>query len=371
MHEGMTAAVPAAQNRTLIGPVWDFMFAGGFWVILATLIYLFIPHQWRGAPVGPAIASAVLVLPFLTTYAHFAASYQLMYGNFIERVTAVGVSPANRARLWVSGVAVPLILFFYLVTAFAYDSVDMLRPAYMAMTFFLGWHHTKQGYGVLVVLSAKQGISFTGAERTVLRTNAYAAWLMAWGYLHTLPNVGHLFGPYETLGFPAVWGGPMLAALALAALPAGAVLLRKSLRYRRAPCWAGVVGYVAPLYLWVLLLNIHPLFMFFVHYFHALQYMPFVGRMQFNKYRERMGARAAWLRLAGFGAVAVLLGYIFMGFVPHFLQRKLESGLSDDGFDIMQSVPAMMLFVIFFNIHHFFIDSAIWRHDNPELRKYL
>lgn len=47
----------------------------------------------------------------------------------------------------------------------------------------------------------------------------------------------------------------------------------------------------------------------------------------------------------------------------HWLPASIDGWLRESG-----AMSISMMVVIFVNIHHYFIDNAIWRYDNPEMR---
>jgi hypothetical protein len=66
--------------------------------------------------------------------------------------------------------------------------------------------------------------------------------------------------------------------------------------------------------------------------------------------------------------MGVALGGLFMNLFP----KELDSALRDQYIE-MSLTPNFMLvcFLLFINIHHFFIDSAYWRRDNKDVQQHL
>jgi hypothetical protein len=103
-------------------------------------------------------------------------------------------------------------------------------------------------------------------------------------------------------------------------------------------------------------------FLYTVPFFHSLQYLGFVYRVERFRADERMQAR----ELRGVTVALVLLasGWLAFELVPGVLDRvwMRASGLE---FFVLASV-------IFINIHHFFLDNVLWRiGGDPEVRKAL
>ena len=77
-------------------------------------------------------------------------------------------------------------------------------------------------------------------------------------------------------------------------------------------------------------------------------------------------SRPALIRFANFVLWGVVLGWVgFMG-LPSLFHARLSPDPSVFG-------PAVFvfIFVMWINIHHYFIDNVIWRRDNEDVRKYL
>jgi hypothetical protein len=71
-------------------------------------------------------------------------------------------------------------------------------------------------------------------------------------------------------------------------------------------------------------------------------------------------------RFAKFVAMGLLLGWIgFMG-LPSVFQASLAPDVNVWGPSVF-----VFIFVLWINIHHYFIDNVIWRRDNEDVRRYL
>lgn len=62
--------------------------------------------------------------------------------------------------------------------------------------------------------------------------------------------------------------------------------------------------------------------------------------------------------IIGFGS-----GVLLITFLP-----RLLDGVVDYDTSIFGSAVFAFMFVIFMNVHHYFIDFAIWRRENPDMR---
>jgi len=110
--------------------------------------------------------------------------------------------------------------------------------------------------------------------------------------------------------------------------------------------------------------------------FHSLQYLVVVWRYQLNY--EAQNADTApkpslpLLRhILGRPVVSFALSGVMLGFAGFYLiPIVLEATVS---YDKALFGPTLFMFFswIFINIHHYFIDSVIWRRENPDARRYL
>lgn len=112
---------------------------------------------------------------------------------------------------------------------------------------------------------------------------------------------------------------------------------------------------------------------FMIPFFHSLQYLLFSFAYVKNKYnalsespnllkkRKRMIKGAGLYILTSF-----VTGWLFFEFIPEFLDKTVTYNTKIFGVSLF-----MFLFHIFINIHHYFIDFAIWRRDNINIRKYI
>ena len=118
------------------------------------------------------------------------------------------------------------------------------------------------------------------------------------------------------------------------------------------------------------------IFAVFIPAFHALPYLLFPWRYQLNMVASEVGpsaatpevkmSRPALMRFAKFVAWGLVLGWVgFMG-----LPSLFHAGLSPDP-TLFGPAVFVFIFVMWINIHHYFIDNVIWRRDNEDVRKYL
>ena len=172
----LRSLAPLATRRS---PVVEFLLTGGGTLAL-------FPLAWA-CRAGLGLDAAELWVGMLAFHAaslindpHFAVTYLLFYRNVRGKALGNTFVPRQRVRYWVAGLLVPLLLAVAVGSALATQSAYAMGLMIQLMFLLVGWHYVKQGFGVLVVLSARRGVRYSTLERTVLLGHCYAGWAYAW-----------------------------------------------------------------------------------------------------------------------------------------------------------------------------------------------
>lgn len=413
-----TPAAAATRSREgyLFSPWIDFLGLGGLAIISLPFVLAFAPKGLSPAVMGVVVLTLMTVI----NQPHFAHSYQIFYSNFREKAFGQSYSPDLRRRYIFSGLIAPALLIAFFAMSFITDDAKLLSYGANLMFFLVGWHYVKQGYGILMLDSAKKKLFYSDQAKLLFRVNGYACWIVAWMLVNhaiaqAVPYLGITYYTFDlpTLAYYGVCAfaavttvltlftllapklaTPLLAAVqnapkllndrdarhnAAAAIRAGAAETRLANIAHTTP-WNGVMAYLTVLYLWVVFVRINPLFIAIVPTFHSLQYLVVVWRYEINATQQRAEAghrsavdrlerlvpSALWRRVGAFVLFGVFLG--FLGF--YGLPRGLDAVMP---YDHKVFGPAMFLFMfyIFINVHHYFLDNVMWRRGNPDVRKYL
>jgi hypothetical protein len=375
--DAVAQATPNVATRHaghLFHPLIDFMLAGGGSLLLALPIILLIPD--KKAVEATALWWGLALSNFLN-FPHFANSYQLLYTGIGKRIFGADSTPKVRLRYVWAGFVAPVLILAFMFAAYFLGDPRLLGYSANAMAFTTGWHYVKQGYGVIAVLSAIRRIYYSEIEKRLLLLNGYVVWIYSWLELNKTLHEEKLYGvKFFTFDMP-----PLLLTIgAIAAgLTTAAVVVAFAIRIlvrKQAVSWNGVVGYVCALYLWLLAFHYDLIFAIFIPAFHSLQYLLFTWRYQLNKVSAETGqtmgtpalklARPALMRFAKFVGWGLVLGWVgFMG-----LPSLFHASLSPDP-ALFGPAVFVFIFVMWINIHHYFIDNVIWRRDNEDVRKYL
>ena len=366
------SASAQASAGYLFHPVIDFLLAGGGSILVALPVFALIRDK------EAVEATAVwwgLVLSNVLNFPHFANSYQLLYTGIGKRIFGSDSTRKVRLRYIWAGFAAPALIGAFLFGAYLSGDVRWLGYSANAMAFTVGWHYVKQGYGVIAVLSAIRRIYYSDVEKRLMLLNGYVVWIYSWMKLNTSFHEETLYGvKFFTFDMPSrvlAIGG---AAAVLTTTAVVLALAWRILARKQAVSWNGIVGYGCALYLWLAAFYTDPIFAIFIPAFHSLQYLLFTWRYQLNKVSSETGAttstaslsRPVVVRFAKFVVSGIALGWLGFVVLPFVFHASLTPDPALFGPTVF-----VFIFVMWINIHHYFIDNVIWRRDNEDVRRYL
>jgi len=363
-------AATVKEHASIISPVMDFLLVGGVSVFIIPFVMLPV---WEVEENSRWLHFAAYCLIFVLNLPHFIHSYQLLYRGYIKKLTGDVYQKPTKIRMVISGMIAPAFLIAFLVYAAMQDSSRMLGYATNLMLFTLGWHYVKQGYGIMIALSVRKKVFFSTLEKHLLLANAYITWLYSWFVLNTYENSDAFHGiPYSTVGLPAEWREPSLILYTIWTIGAAAILLRKFDAHDRL-CFNGLAAYFFSVYPWVLLAFAHPNIIIFVPALHSLQYILCVWKLVYERTKDELaqaGKRAQEItgkmvirNMVPFLTIGFGAGALFFVMLPLWLDNVVPYDK-----DIFGPSLFVYCFLIFLNIHHYFIDFSIWRRDNPEMQ---
>ena len=370
----LPGAPPLPAERSETPRFVEFLLVGG-----ATL-FLF-PLAWL-AERSLGLDAAELAVGFTTFHAahlindpHFSVTYLLFYRDARARALGAAFEPAQRARYVAAGFVAPLLLVGWAALAIAGGSARGLGWLVELMFFLVGWHYVKQGFGVLTVLSGRRGVRYGPNERRVLLVHAFAGWAFAWANPATPSREVEEKGVvYAALAHPRALELTAGAVLAASTLALVVMLVRKSRREGRIPPLAPLVGFLVSIWLWSIFSSIDPLMVYLVPALHSVQYLYFVWLLTRNEAREAEAAphfgRPTKEKLLVLAVSAIALGALQFHAAPSLLDgarllvpHRPRATLLDLG-----TTPWFAGLFAVVNIHHYLMDTVIWRRENPETR---
>ena len=368
----------------------------------------------QGIGQGAALAA---ILAYAVNHPHFANSYQIFYRSFKAKLFSQEHSIGMRVRFFIAGIAVPIAFAFIFLAGFLGKSPVFLGYTVNAMFFFVGWHYVKQGYGALIVCSVMRKQFFSTGEKRVFLANAFAAWFYSWVNANAAVNRFEYWDiPYSTFMLPPFLqqaGGMLLIFTSVLTV---AVLVKKDWSLQSRLPWNGIVAYFSALYIWTAFVqSFHKDAFLFIPAFHSLQYLIMVWKYENNRVKDVPSPlfqkiKKYWYIVpAGFAFILVvpiapenwlpnmnyqdsvllslsvitaiglffqrlfsfLTGGIILGFLGFWLLPVWLMGSVPYDYEIFGSALFPFFFWIFINIHHYFMDSVIWRKENPDVKRYL
>ena len=197
---------------------------------------------------------------------------------------------------------------------------------------------------------------------------------------NTVAKVAPQFGiAYSTFALPPTVYYSFCAVGVITTLAVLGVFLRAWRRSGSSLPWNGVIAYLVTLYLWVMFARVNPLVYVVIATFHSLQYLTVVWRYQLNagatssenksptpSVISRVIPDKLWRRFGLFVASGILLGYLFMDAIPRWLDSLFPYDRAAFGDSLF-----LFAFLMFINVHHYALDSVIWRRGNPDVQQYL
>jgi len=360
-----------SDARYLFNPVVDFLCLGGGSLIVLAALALAAPKSW----ITPVSVVAFL-LAHIVNSPHFAHSYQIFYRGFWTKAFNWSTPAPLRARYVFAGIIVPVALVSFFSFAIAEGDVRLLGIAINIMGFLVGWHYVKQGYGMIIVDSVLKKNVFTTGEKRALLVNAYAVWATSWLYLNHAAHSSKFWG-FESLALPVpaalvVAGGAFMTLSGIGAL----IAIVRRRRYATGQTFplAGCAAYVAALYVWLLAGRADPMLLLIIPFFHSLQYLVVVWRFELNRQNacaanaghDRRAWHAPAVRFTLFSVLGLFLGYMGFWGLPQFLDQIVAYDKALFGGTLF-----LFLFLIFINVHHYFMDNVMWRRENPEIGRHL
>ena len=374
---GLPAAASPESSRAPSGALRErfieLMLTGG-----ATLVLLPLAWVLRAAF---GLDSAELAVGFTAFYAayvindpHFTVTYLLFYRDARRRAFGPEIPRGQRVRWIVAGIVAPLLLAAWAIVALALHSAAVLGWMIQLMFLLVGWHYVKQGFGVLTVLSARRGVRVTPRERAVLLFHCYAGWAFAWA--NPAAPAGEFIEKgvvYTALAHPRwleLGAGAVLAASTIALVW---VVVERLLREGRTLPAAPLAGLLITIWSWTIFSSIDPLLRYVIPALHSIQYLYFVWLMKRNEARSEEGppsfGRPVAVRVGLLALSAVGLGVVLFHVLPTFLDTAFVPRQKGDILtDPLGETPFFAAIYVFLNIHHYFMDTVIWRRENPDTR---
>lgn len=341
---------------------WEAFLLGGCSILVCMSCWAFAEKSTSVYTMG----QFAFFLAFAVNHPHFLSSYILLYGDFRKKVF-------SQVKYFWAGFIVPLVLFGTIAYGLQNQDSEVMAWVINSMFFFVGWHYIKQVFGCVIVTCARRKMYFNKFERYLLLGNLFTLWALSWTGSQVGGNSYEFYGiKYQGLNLP-FW---TLSFVRYAVAATGAALIVQGFRkyiYEGKVVNSSALAALLALYVWYLPVFSHPYFAYLIPLFHSLQYLVFVWSFKTNQVsaqiKEYKGTemRKAWVyKFVGFFAWATVLGALSFEIIPNLLDQNFSfdnTALGNSTF--------LASFLLFINIHHYFIDNVIWKSQNEEIRSYL
>lgn len=338
MPPAVAATVP--RSNAILTPAIDFLTVGGLSLIV------FVPLLLSGAEIAFISLSAVVWAQIIVNYAHFMASYRIVYRD------RAMILKHKWATMWV-----PLIMVACLVGAIleVQAGTQLLLTAFFAVASgYLAWHYTGQTWGMMVAFNHLRGARFDRTEYWLIRggLRILLCWHLAWFFHTTLAQPERVTLIYQIMSF----------ATAVAAVMGITGLVRITRRTGQAPDFRVIVAWVS-IFVWYAAIARWGLAgLFLVQFAHALQYLEFPTRVELNRAtRESKGSPVPHMLV--YGAILLAATVLVTLFAPGPTQAAAATILGAGPDSV-----APVLISYFIGIHHFFTDGVIWKLRNPDIQ---
>lgn len=306
----------------------------------------------------------LLVLSTLINHPHFMMSYRLLYNSKEQ------ISEYRWSSIWMPALLVLVLLFGVFAPADLVGGIGpmMLEGLNIVAALYLAWHYNGQAWGMVASFCYLKGVKLNKTEKTMIRSG-----LRVMTGLHVLIALmlvrpGWTVREFveqrgESLG---VWLHDLLIVVIIVAaitLPLGLkAFVSASKRAGRGLPKTAFTSWLAVYFWYALLYFQRDVFgvLVIVQLAHALQYLVFTTRVELNRNSSDVsdGIKKTLFTFVG----AVLVGIVVFD-LPGWV------GMSSETVRMYGMVMGALASAI--NIHHYFVDGAIWKISNPRVRKDL
>lgn len=388
---------PSLMRKFVLSPVLDFWLLGGLSILVCIAMHFgnslkgeFAPLQVRFLQLGVLFS----VLSLVCNHPHFMISYSLGYGRgrkfiFSHWITLIAIPIAMlgafliaflKYDLEIPGFRIPSIMnhFFSLIsisTNFGSSSIlgdEILELSIWIMYLTVGWHYAKQVYGCMMVYARFGNYKLSSKQCLVLKWSTFSVAAYQFVYIANLMSQYSVDGQIQDSRFQGIQlsaiGFPNGAVTLLGFMVSGFALLscliflKNYLETKSFPPVNLIVPWIAFHVWWIPIGNLPEYYLLMIPFFHSLQYLPFAFRVDLQKFKLGF-----WHPLFVFlnGFVLLAIGFLAFELVPTFLDSSIS--MSSDRTPLF----FVTTFAVFINIHHFFIDSVVWKLKDQTVRTRL
>ncbi len=245
---------------------------------------------------------------------------------------------------------------------------EILSLSVRIMYVTVGWHYSKQVFGCMMVYGHFTKYRFNSLQKLILKVSLFSVAFFNFFNLSVSRSVAestnYFFNiPITEIGFSSLFVSFFqMLTLLMFLLTIYFVFYKNYQETKKLPSLNIIVPYLAFHVWWIPPIRQHEFYFLIVPFFHSLQYLPFAYRLEVKRgEKNEMDHLLLSLKII----ILLIAGIMAFEILPTFLDRSLDSYANFNTWYFMIS------FAVFINIHHFFIDSAIWKFDDPHVREKL
>lgn len=333
------------------------------------------------------VAATFSILSLVCNHPHFMVSYRFGYGRGSKFLF----------QHWISLIFVPLtLLLIYTVGYFFFDTniekasllnwinpifetlgigfrlgqnaklgYEILSLSILIMYFTAGWHYSKQVYGCMMTYSKFNNYPLLKWQKKILKWSVFSVAFYQLVYMFHLIDTSSSSG-YQDSRFAGIQlttmdlpesliyvAGTLVGVLFVLSL---SIFIFNFRKYKTLPALNVLVPWIAFYIWWIPFVSLPEFYFMMVPFFHSLQYLPFAYRMENSKIKKDQ-----WYYLQVTARLSLLLaiGVACFEWIPVYLDLNLKTEAHQTAWFFMTA------FAVFINIHHFFIDSVVWKSTAP------
>lgn len=342
----------SAKKQEYLFSKWlDFVYLGGIGIIIVPLILIF--SQYGNTEIfKQEVTIFTLYISFFLNYPHFTHSYQLLFSSYKHTHDRKQLRKFKQVIY-----IVPAIFCLVALIGFTSSQIVFFQILISIMFFTVGWHYVKQGYGVLILCCNINKVSFTKHERGTLLTICYSVWLSAFGLNNYGAASPESFGVSAiNLKFPEEILFLLLLIATIATIEFIRLLISRIIKNEPIPNFVALSSFAVTIYIWMFFSNI-AIYFLLVPALHSLQYLAITYKAKKNEFSGLANKNSLKFTTIGF-----ISGIAFFYAIPKSMDFIFADSITN-----LSSELFSLTIISFINIHHYFIDSVIWKRDNRYL----
>lgn len=380
--------------RSLSSPSIDFLLLGGLslWVWAMMLAARLFFNQEEANTHFFRFAILFSWLSILCNHPHFLVSYRFGYGR----------GKGFILKHWPSLIGIPAFFFILYVLAYFFFNekipdlkiihwfneavsflginyklgivpnlgIEFLGLAVRIMYLTTGWHYAKQAFGCIMVFSHLHDYPFSKKQRAVWKMSLFSVAFYNFFFVTNLSSgnggdfMMFLNVPMSVMTFPDIYTQLSLLAVVMSSLLVVYFIFYKNYKaFKKLPTSAIVVPWLALHFWWIPLFGHLDFFFLAVPFFHGLQYLLFAYKIESPDKEWVSSKKLIVMSVKIF--LLLLVGYMAFETVPRFLDDVLSTNARFNVVFFFVAIP------VFINVHHFFIDSVVWRMSDETIKKKL